>query len=600
MPIAVPATFAEGSPSSVQPLSQVGHTDVVTTSPRVPTPAGQPCVVNLFQDLEIMESDFDAPEIGTSYSYAPPAGCQGPWAKVVLKIDLAESADGDPSVGAYLRLGGIQIFESSFSNLRSTSDGYFVPSWHAERDVTDIASILTQAQPGEVGLSPEQNLWYNMANAQATVSAKLLFYPATAAAPAQQTPDAVYPISPVADTVTLPHNIVRAYLDVYNQEPWWFTCVPDQELYAGSPFWSTLAMGGAFKTGIGPPGQGCGGGSFAEIGVSIDGTPAGVAPVFPLVSANLNYFFANTVSAPIQTPGLTDHLPYRVDLTPFAAILNEAGDHTIALSRPTKAYLLVYQDKDSTLVTGAVTLNTLAGSNGTPAVTDTIATSGDTASGTVSTGLDRDFRIKGFVNTSHGRVNSSVRQTSHFQNTQTFYLEGLDGTVIPESRHYGQYVSLASRTRQHSRRVSAGVVLNDDLRTASYPLDLHFDMDGNTVDYGDGVETIPSNGSASIEQHRNINATYRQAGVVLYRSHVRESFTGSRTHDVTTDEDSDWQSQDDYRFHDSQGSCFHRTLTALDGAVTADAKGVDCRGGHNHVRWYAHPDGSPDSLGWMH
>jgi hypothetical protein len=163
-----------------------------------------------------------------------------------------------------------------------------------------------------------------------------------------------------------------------------------------------------------------------------------------------------------------------------------------------------------------------------------------------------------------------------------------------------QYVSLASKTRQHSRRTSAGAVLNDDLRTASYPLDLHFDMDGNTVDYGDGVETIPSNGSASIEQHRNINATYQQAGVVLYKSHVRESFTGSRTHDLTTNEDSDWQSQDDYRFHDSQGSFFHRMLTAVDGAVSADVKGVDCHGGHNHVRWFAHPDGSPDSLGWIH
>src|SRR5690242_11789894 len=122
LPIAVPAFAAEGNPSSIQPLSQVGNTGVVTASPHVPTPAGQPCVVNLFQNLEVMETDFGAPETGTSYSYAPPAGCQGPWAKVVLKLDLAESANGDPSVGAYLRLGGIQIFESSFSNLYSKSD----------------------------------------------------------------------------------------------------------------------------------------------------------------------------------------------------------------------------------------------------------------------------------------------------------------------------------------------------------------------------------------------------------------------------------------------------------------------------------------------
>lgn len=588
--------------TSIQPL-QIGSTDVATVAPRVPAAAGTPCVVDLFQDVLVMEQGQGTPVQGTDYGYAPPAGCSGPWAKVVLKVKVDEAAGGyfSDATKAYIRLGGIPLFEGSLSNL-PTQTNPLPPqtNWIAERDVTDLASLLVRSQSGEVGLLPEQTIWQdNITNEQASVSARLLFYPASAATPAQKTPDAVYGIVPDANTVTLPPNTVRAYLDVYNQEPWWFTCVTDREVYRLSPFFSPLAMGGAAKTGIGPPFQGCGDGSFAEIRVSIDGTPAGVAPVFPLLSSNVNYYLANTLNAPIQPPQMLNYIPYRVDLTPFAAILNEAGGHTITLSRPANAYLLVYQDKGSTHVSGAVTLNTLAGSPDAPTVTDTIATADDTAAGTITTGLDRDFEIQGFVNTSHGRVDSTVHQTSHFQNTQAFYLQGLDGLVVPESRHYQQDLTLASDTAQHSQRTRAGIVLTDDLRTASYPLQLSYAMDGATEDNGDGVETLPSKGSVSVEQHRNLDAADQKAGFGLYSSGVREGFVSSRTRDIWANLDSNWQAQAGYRFYDNQGSCYQSALSALNGAVATDARGVGC-GGTNHVRWFAHPDGSPDSLGWAH
>jgi hypothetical protein len=589
--------------TSVEP-SQVGSTGLATTTPHVPAAAGTPCVVNLFQNVVVMEQNQNTPLQGTPYTYAPPAGCRGPWAKVILKVTVDEEEGGyfSDATKAYVRLGGIPIFEGSLSNL-PTQMPTLPPNadWTAERDVTDLASLFVWAHTGQVGLLPEQAIWQdNMTVEQASLSAQLLFYPASAATPAQSTADAVYRVVPEDDSVTLPHNIVRAYLDIYNAQPWWFTCIPTQEDKSGLPFFSPLAPGGADKAGIGPPGQGCDGGSFAEIGVSIDGTPAGVAPVAPLLSSNLNYFASLTFNAPIQPPQLLNYMPYRVDLTPFAAILNEAGAHTIALSRPANAYLLVYQDAGSTHVSGAVTLNTLAGSPGSPMVTDTIQTSGDTAAGTVTTGLDRNFTIQGFVNTSRGRVDSSVQQTSHFQNTQTFYLKGLDGLKIPESRRYQQNLSLTSTTSQHSHRTRAGLVLNDEVRTASYPLDLDYAMDGYTVDNGDGVETLPSDWSASVEQHRDLDAAYQKGGFGFYTSQVRDGFVSSRSRDLTTDQDSNWQAQAEYRFGDNQGSCYQSALTALDGAVASEVTGSGCSGGHNHVRWFAHPDGSPDSLGWAH
>ncbi len=348
------------------------------------------------------------------------------------------------------------------------------------------------------------------------------------------------------------------------------------------------------RRGIFPPLQGCNGGSFAEIRVSIDGTPAGIAPVFPLLSSNSNPFFPSTFNAPAQPPQMLNYLPYRVDLTPFAAILNEAGSHTIALSRPASAYLLVYQDKHAAHVSGAVTINTLAGSPGTPTVSDTIANTGDTASGMISTGLDRDFRIHGYVNTSHGRVDANVRQTSHFDNLQLFYM---DGRVGPDYRQYQQRLWLASQTLQHSRRTRAGIVLNDEVRSASYPLHLEYYMLGQVVDYGDGPQTEPTQAGASAEQHRNLDALYQKAGFGRYARRVRDSFSSNRS--WRPEVDFGWYGQAQYRFRDNQGSCYQSALTTFNGAVATQTHGVGC-GGTNHVRWFAHPDGSPDSLGWMH
>ena len=354
-------------------------------------------------------------------------------------------------------------------------------------------------------------------------------------------------------------------------------------------------MGGETKSGISIPGQGCGGGGFAEIEVSIDGTPAGVAPVFPLLSADLNFYYANSVNAPEQPPQMLAYTPYRVDLTPFAAILNEAGTHTVSLSRPANAYLLLYQDNGSSHVSGAVTLNTLAGSTSAPTVVDGLQTTDDVRSGDITTRLDRDFRIAGFAMTSHGRVDSSVHQTSHFGNTQQFYVDGL---TYPNFRHYRQHVLVDSSTQQRSRRVRGNAVLDDNVLTASYPLDLLYDMDGFVFE--DEVTLVaPSKGSATVEQHRNLDATYQHRGFGTYTRSVRESFNASRTHDILTGQDSNWQAQAQYRFTDSQGSCYQSAATALDGLVATEARGVDC-GGHNHLRWFAHPDGSPDSLGWTH
>lgn len=275
--VPVALTLASQPPSLPNRPLQADATGLTGVAPDVPVPGGEPCVVNLFQNVELYEQDFGSNGSPTPYTYSPPAGCDGPWSKVVLKVDLRDF--GDDATQAYIRLAGIQIFQGSMPSYAYRSN-----TWHVERDVTDLSPLLNHAHTGQVALLPEQALWLNMATDVATLSAQLLFYRATSSAPAQEAPDALFRVVPESNTISLPHNIVRAYLDIYNQEPWWYTCVTDKEGAAFDyAFYSAAAMGGQTKNAINAPDQGCGGGSFAEIEVRIDGTPAGVAPVFPLL-----------------------------------------------------------------------------------------------------------------------------------------------------------------------------------------------------------------------------------------------------------------------------------------------------------------------------
>jgi hypothetical protein len=291
-------------------------------------------------------------------------------------------------------------------------------------------------------------------------------------------PDAVIAVNQGMDApVNLPTNIVRAYLDVegdyednpsdggnipttYSQQPYWYSCYQsypaDQSL--STAIASIYAPGGQPLVHIFPPAQGCAGGSFQEITVDVDGTPAGIAPAFPLVVADLNPFVLNSADQPITTLEMLNFKPYRVDLTPFAAVLSTAVPHNVTASNPegvnpldfpgyrgSGTTLLLYLDPHVSQVTGAVTLNTLATENGTPTVVDTVQPSGNIAQGVIKTQQQRDFDIRGFVITSQGRIDACVHQISHFSNTQTFHLESNALTLnVPVDEIYSQKISLTS------------------------------------------------------------------------------------------------------------------------------------------------------------
>jgi hypothetical protein len=409
LPIRAAAT-PKATPNDDRTFS-IGSSNTVTADPLVARPHEQPCVVPLFSNFQFVNFNVQ------SYQFTPPASCPGPWEKVVFTADFSVTAGRQFDRTAIVDLAFVNLYFGTTPEPRHN----LAPAWHVERDVTDYSALFKSSQSGNVILG---NIVNSTFTGVISGSAALEFYQAhgkkngdDAGRPA----DAVYPLrqangnepaflftptDQLATTFTLPQNVERAYLDVITQsqigDEFWYSCVPND---------------------VANELQSCGGTAFREGEVSIDGQPAGVAPVYPWIyTGGVDPFLWE----PIPGVQALNFVPYRVDLTPFAGVLSNGQPHTIAVSVfnannyfTATATLLVYLDRDSQQVSGEVTANTIGSAN--PSVQENLQTDASgNVSGTVTTGSSREFKVAGFVNTSHGRVDTEVRQTINFNNVQSF------------------------------------------------------------------------------------------------------------------------------------------------------------------------------------
>ncbi len=389
------------------PVPQVGSSNPVSPEPNVPRPTTVPCTVTLFSNMAF--NDYSAHPI----AYTPASGCTGPWARVVLTVDFTVTAGRQYDRTGTIYLGNTNIFFGTTAEPRAALS----PSWHVERDLTDYAALFTTPQTGAAFLG---NIYNSTYNGGIYGTATLLFYPANAANPAPLTPTAVLGLSTnnqtsflntTTDTQSatfpaLPRNITRAYLDVISQsqasDEFWYTCVPNSVAAAL---------------------QNCGNTAFRETEVAIDGTPAGVAPVYPWIyTGGLDPYLWEPITG-IETLNLK---PYRVDLTPFAGVLSDGKPHTVAVSVfnagggfSEASNLLLFTDPNSTTVTGGLTQNTLA-PEPTPSIETYTGTDayGDVV-GPVNVQSFRAWRISGYVLTAAGRTDTTITATNSFRNLQS-------------------------------------------------------------------------------------------------------------------------------------------------------------------------------------
>ncbi len=389
---------------------KIGSPNPVSAEPSVPRPSTTPCVVKLTNNQRF--AGF-AP---ITLHYAPPSECPGPWAKVVFTADITVTDGVQYDRTAEVFLGHANIFYGTTAEPGQT----FGPSWHTERDITDLSAILNAPQTGQALIG---NLVDSTYTGVIWADMDLQFYPTSSKDPAATVPDAVVPMpdkdggaaalgttaSLLSQKVTLPTNVERVYLDVIAQsqssDEFWYTCVPND---------------------VTGPLESCGNSAFRETEISIDGIPAGVAPVYPWVyTGGIDPFLWGPLPG-VQT---LNFKPYRVDLTPFAGLLSNGAAHTVALSVfnansyfLATANLLAYTDHGKDFVSGALVSDTLAAAP-KPTVTEKLNLDANgSGTATVAVASQRTFTISGYVNTSHGKVTTSVAQQVNFLSQQNFTL----------------------------------------------------------------------------------------------------------------------------------------------------------------------------------
>lgn len=387
----------------------------VTLDPPVKVPPTRPVVVTIAHNA----SFGNAPPPAKTTVTLP----KGRWSKVVLDITGSEKGR------QYDRLlnvddGATQIFLGVTPE--PTAAGI---TWHVSKDITGYLPILEGRRTFSTYID---NYTSSIDNGIPVVTAKLLFYragrgyaparvaslanpalsgnaideagPASPAA-SPGVPNDIVPVVPsgagsdfttintgqtLSASVTLPHNITTATLDLYavgqiNDEFWW---------------------------GLNP--------GFREIEVSVDGKPAGVVWPYPFV-------YTGGVNPLIWRPltGIhTEDIPsYRIDLTPFAGLLSGKGPHTISLYVVNNnGYWLAGGDLMLTTgggpVTGSVTSDSLSFPHSS-ATTSRTALGGSMDTTVTSESASDSYAISGTV-TQRGRTyTDTLKQALQYGNDQT-------------------------------------------------------------------------------------------------------------------------------------------------------------------------------------
>ncbi len=385
----------------------IGSETVVATGLLVTRPATKPCIVELFAEREFRG------EARVPIAYRPPAECAGPWAKVVFEGDFRVTAGEQFDRTGFITLAGVNLFTGTTMEPRKA----LAPTWHVERDVSDYAAVFARPQTGEALLTNYVDARYT---GQVFWTGRLIFYPVatsyTGAAP--DTPDLVEALTltpgridagtpSITRALTFPRNITRLMIDVLAQpqaaDEFWWICQVEP---TGTPVDPKKE-------------QGCGR-PFRDVEVLIDGRLAGFAAAYPWIYTGGVNPRMWTLTPGIETLDLS---PTRIDLTPFAALVNDGKPHAITVRVVgVQSYffamgtVLGWRDAGRAVVAGELDVNTLASARVT--LTGKPAASEAERFGDTVTVARRAGRLVGHVITSRGRVTTAVDYRMVFGNTQ--------------------------------------------------------------------------------------------------------------------------------------------------------------------------------------
>lgn len=538
---AQPADAPAAQPADVPAEFGTDWHDPITAAPPVDRPSGRSCQVTV---AEAQFRDF-TPYKG---AYVPPEGCGARWSKVVLRMDGKVKGRQYDRLG-YLHVGGVEIFRTSTPE--PSPDGI---QWSVEKDVTRYSDTLRRAQDVEMLIG---NVVDDTYTGIIDVKVTLTFYaaPAPALTSATKTPGrpAPTPRSPIgiADrptatpdrvltlqngTLTTPRNSERIVAEVYATgsgggcEEYWYLSVPDQAPY------SCKASGGPYR----------------EVQIKVDGQLAGIAAPFPHVWTGgwSNPFLWYVVPG----PRAFDVKPIEYDLTPFAGLLNDGRPHRVEVSVAgvpegqsgwsAPVNVLVWQDAKRVHVTGKLTAHQAGDLANSSTYTPGSEHRVDTLGG-------HRLTVAGYVDTSHGRVTTTVRRaltnTSVHRWTDGENLDALDATWTDD-----QATTVDGRGPARTTRAQ---------RT--------YTMDGTTtIGAGDRLRTVLTLGDRAM-------AVATQEGRRTAWSRLDDTYTGDAAWTMNVPRDQRHAvgtTRERYRSYGS-GGCYDRALTSVQGVLTEDRGG---------------------------
>jgi hypothetical protein len=545
--------MAAAVPCWGQSNGAVGTSLEATADPTIARPHTKSCVVTLLTAVAF--DDFN----NKNFSFTPPADCPGPWSKVILTGDFSIQPGVQFDRTGQLFFGGVNIyFGTTAEPLATVTD-----TWHVERDLTDYSSLFTTPQTGYAILG-------NIVGADGLTSVifgtfQLEFYQANLLNPAPVTADEVLPVQnggnssftidsttpQVTQSFTLPQNTEKVYLDVVaqsqNAEEQWFICV-------------TNDIAGELLD--------CGNTAFRQVELSVDGKPAGEAPVYPWI-----YTGGLDPGLWVPIPGVQtlNLVPYRVDLTPFAGTLDDGKTHTVGVSVynaysyfTVTAQLLVYEDHGAAKLTGGLTEDTLTGPN--PSVTNTVVLDPNgLGSGVVTVTNTDNYVIAGFVNTSHGRVTTKVEGQLNFSSV---------ANITSSATAYIQD-NVNTSTTHMKTTTSEGPFFTTKETEFSYPITLSY----NQQVQSNGNITVQTN----IDQKFARNEEDTIEGFPVFESTTTNEVTPTDTalfvltaNGYELGQNSGQSSKQGYSYKDTFGGCYKKTLTAENNLLTAVEKGCGC------------------------
>jgi hypothetical protein len=394
-------------------------------------------------------------------------------------------------------------------------------------------------------------------------TATLTFFEPTLQVAAAQHPDMIVPVSRVASpttapwfqirkgasanvTVTLPMNLVRAQLDVYATA---HSC--DEFWYANQPTDYAVANGL------------CGGTAFREIQILIDGSLSGVVWPFPFIyTGGINPFLWR----PVPAVNAFDIPAYTVNLTPFVGTLTNGQPHTISFRVFNNynywlvdANLLLFKDPVSSTTAGSLATNSLE-----PTASEQVSSLINSISALFNTTASRTSVITGFVDTSSGRVTTTIQQSMSFTNNQVLnLLNGLENLR-------GTETITTTITTSYSNGTTQAETIAD-----SYPIAVtsSFIVPIGTAD---GLEFILP---ATVHQAIDRTTTISTNSITTSQTSLSDSIDAKallvRT-STGTNLASNGETSESYISSNSAGACFNHLLAAAEGTVTVNILKSQC------------------------